>query len=81
MTQNKIIGTGFLVSLLIALVFYLTNQPVKKEETGTVSVTKTPVTANPDTANPDTATPKTEVVEKEKKCLLSTTNLPLSKQV
>lgn len=67
MTQNKIIGTGFLVSLLIALVFYLTNQPVKKEETGTVSVTKTPVTANPDTANPDIATPKTEVVEKEKK--------------
>ena len=62
MTQNKIIGTGFLVSLLIALVFYLTNQPVKKEETGTVSVTKTPVTANP-----DIATPKTEVVEKEKK--------------
>lgn len=67
MTQNKIIATGFFVSLLVALVFYLTNQPVKKEETGTVSVTKTPVTANPDTANPDTATPETEVVEKEKK--------------
>ncbi|MDB2526473.1 methionine-R-sulfoxide reductase [Mariniblastus sp.] len=67
MTQNKIIATGFFVSLLVALVFYLTNQPVKKEETGTVSVTKTPVTANPDTANPDTATPGTEVVEKEKK--------------
>ena len=67
MTQNKIIGAGLLVSSLTALVFYLNNQPVKQEETGTVSVTKTPITATTNTANPDTATPKTEVVEKEKK--------------
>jgi len=67
MTQNKIIGAGLLVSSLTALVFYLNNQPVKQEETGTVSVTKNPITATTNTANPATATPKTEVVEKEKK--------------
>lgn len=62
MNQNKIIGAGLLIFLLVGLVFYLTNQPTPKEEIGTANLNTNPVTSNP-----PTTTPETEAVEKEKK--------------
>ena len=62
MNQNKIIGAGLLIFLLVGLVFYLTNQPTPKEEIGSANLNTNPVTSNP-----PTTTPETEAVEKEKK--------------
>ena len=62
MKQNKIIGAGLLIFLLVGLVFYLTNQPTPKEEIGTANLNTNPVTSNL-----PTTTPETEAVEKEKK--------------
>jgi len=62
MNQNKIIGAGLLIFLLVGLVSYLTSQPSQNEEIGTANLNTNPVTSNP----PNT-TPEPEAVEKEKK--------------